>query len=139
MFCKQSEVCFNSTVVQFGLSCYLCVKLFSHFVNVVDSCALAPFPQFCDRHCFVDMNFFYLRGVFRGECHAVYRQGRLPSGDDPHNSGPIQWARGDVGLKPSAAARPWALASYEWRAAAPGLKPLRLPRARSPGTGEGGD
>ena len=55
MFCKQSEVCFNSTFVQFGLSCYLCVKLFSHFVNVVDSCALAPFPQFCDRHCFVDM------------------------------------------------------------------------------------
>jgi len=24
----------------------------------------------------------------------------------PHTSGPIQWARGDVGLKPSAAARP---------------------------------
>ena len=24
----------------------------------------------------------------------------------PHDSGPIQWARGDVGLKPSAAARP---------------------------------
>jgi len=24
----------------------------------------------------------------------------------PHNSGPIQWARGDVGLKPYAAARP---------------------------------
>jgi len=26
-----------------------------------------------------------------------------------------------------------------WCAAAPGLKPLRLPRARSPGMGEGGD
>ena len=26
-----------------------------------------------------------------------------------------------------------------WRAAAPGLKPFRLPRARSPGTGEGRD
>jgi len=24
----------------------------------------------------------------------------------PHDSGPIQWASGDVGLKPSAAARP---------------------------------
>ena len=24
----------------------------------------------------------------------------------PHDSGPIQWARGDVGLKPIAAARP---------------------------------
>jgi len=46
-------------------------------------------------------------------------------------SGPIQWARGDVGLKPSAAARPWALADCEWRTAASGLKPLRLPRAPS--------
>jgi len=27
----------------------------------------------------------------------------------------------------------------EWRAVAPGLKLLRLPRTRSPGTGEGGD
>jgi len=45
-------------------------------------------------------------------------------------SGPIQWARGNVGLEPSAAARPWALACCEWRAAAPGLKPLRLPRAQ---------
>jgi len=48
----------------------------------------------------------------------------------PHDSGPIQWARGDVGLKPSAAARPWALTDCEWRAAAQGLKPLRLPRSR---------
>jgi len=30
----------------------------------------------------------------------------LPSGDQLPCSGPIQWARGDVGLKPSAAARP---------------------------------
>jgi len=44
-------------------------------------------------------------------------------------SGPIQWARGDVGLKPSAAARHWALAFFVLRAAAPELKPLRLPRA----------
>jgi len=44
-------------------------------------------------------------------------------------SGPIQWAHGGVGLKPSAAARPWTLADCEWRAAAPGLTPFRLPRA----------
>jgi len=30
----------------------------------------------------------------------------LPYLHRPHDSGPIQWARGDVGLKPSAAARP---------------------------------
>jgi len=30
----------------------------------------------------------------------------LPSGDEVPCSGPLQWARGDVGLKPSAAARP---------------------------------
>ena len=30
----------------------------------------------------------------------------LPSLHRPHDSGPIQWARGDVGLKPSAATRP---------------------------------
>ena len=29
------------------------------------------------------------------------------------------------------------MADCEWNAAAPGLKPLRLPRDRSPGTGEG--
>jgi len=59
--------------------------------------------------------------VFRGECYqnlkrGVYREGGvmkgiggechgLPSGNDPHNSGPIQWAHGGVGLKPSAAAK----------------------------------
>jgi len=32
-----------------------------------------------------------------------------------------------------------ALVRLLWRAAAPGLKPLSLPRARSPGMGEGGD
>jgi len=32
-----------------------------------------------------------------------------------------------------------ALVRLLWRAAAPGLKPLRLPRAQSPGMGEGGD
>jgi len=32
-----------------------------------------------------------------------------------------------------------ALAGYEWRAAVLGLKPLRLPRARSPCNGEGGE
>ena len=58
--------------------------------------------------------------------------GRLPSGDELPCSGPIQWTRGDVGLKPSAAARPCALACCKWRAAAPGLKPLRLPRAPVP-------
>jgi len=32
----------------------------------------------------------------------------LPSGHDPHNSGPIQWARGGCGAKaPPLAARPW--------------------------------
>jgi len=54
-------------------------------------------------------------------------------------SGPIQWARGDVGLKPSAAARPGALAGCEWHATASGLKLLRLQRAWSPGMGKGGD
>jgi len=82
----------------------------------------------------------------RGECHGVSPEESvmtsmasmasvilmtLFSGDDPHNSGPIQLSRGDVGPKPSAAARPWTLAWCEWRAAAPGLKPLRLPRARN--------
>jgi len=46
----------------------------------------------------------------------------LPYLHCPHDSGPIQWARGDVGLKPSAAARPWALAGCEWRAVAPRAK-----------------
>jgi len=45
----------------------------------------------------------------------------LPYLNNPHYSGPIQWARGDVGLKPAAAARPWAFADCEWRAAALGL------------------
>ena len=54
----------------------------------------------------------------------------LPYLHRPHDFGPVQWARGDVGLKPSAAARPWALTDCEWRAAAQGLKPLRLPRSR---------
>jgi len=54
----------------------------------------------------------------------------LPYLNNPHYSGPTKWARGNVGLKPSAAARPWTLAEYEWRAAAPGLKPLHMPRAR---------
>ena len=48
----------------------------------------------------------------------------------PHDSGPIQWARGDVGLKPPAAARPCTLANCQWRAAALGLKALHLPHAR---------
>ena len=34
----------------------------------------------------------------------------IPMGDDPHNSGPIQWARGDVGLKPSASFAEYSLA-----------------------------
>jgi len=33
----------------------------------------------------------------------------------------------------------WVAADCEWCAAAPRLKPIRLPRARSPGMGEGGD
>jgi len=56
----------------------------------------------------------------------------LPSGDDPHDSGPTPLLWSDpvgVRLKPSAAARPCTLAICEWRAAAPGLKPLRLSRA----------
>jgi len=53
----------------------------------------------------------------------------VPSGDELPCSGPIQWARGDVGLTPSAAARPWALAECEWRTAAPRLKLHCLPRA----------
>jgi len=33
--------------------------------------------------------------------------GALPSGDDPHNSGPMQWARGGSGADaPPLAARP---------------------------------
>jgi len=60
----------------------------------------------------------------------------LPYFNCPHGSGLIQWARGDVG--PSAAARPWTLGDCEWRMAAPGLKPLRLPRAQFPGMGRGG-
>jgi len=53
----------------------------------------------------------------------------LPSGDDPHDSGPIQWARGDVGLKPSVAARPNSGVLRVARGGF-GLKPFRLPRAR---------
>jgi len=64
------------------------------------------------------------QGVLR-EHHSM----TLPYLHRPHHSGPIQWARGDVGLKPSAAARPWTLADCEWRAAAPGQNPLWLPRA----------
>jgi len=50
----------------------------------------------------------------------------LPYLNNPHYSGPIQWARGDVGLKPSAAARPglWHGASGARRF--PGLS---MPRA----------
>ena len=40
-------------------------------------------------------------------CHVM----TLPYLHHPHDSGPIQWARGDVGLKPSAAARPKVLRS----------------------------
>ena len=61
--------------------------------------------------------------IGRGECHSM----TLPYLHRPHDSGPIQWALGDVGLKPPAAACPWTLVYCEWRAAAPG--PLRLPRA----------
>jgi len=75
------------------------------------------------------------------ECHKYNTPLFAPYSQHPHGSGPIQWARGDVGLKPSAAARPslWALVDCEWRAAAPGLKPLHIPRAWSPGMGEGGN
>jgi len=54
-----------------------------------------------------------------------------PSGDELSCCGPIQWARGDVGRKPSAAARPRTLVQLLWRAAASGLKRLRLPRAQN--------
>jgi len=61
----------------------------------------------------------------RGECHGVSPEGsvmasrprgvswRLPIGEcHTHDSLPV-----------------WTLADWEWRAAAPGLKPLHLPRA----------
>jgi len=48
--------------------------------------------------------------------------------NNPHYSGPIQWARGDVGLKLSAAARPWTLAYSEWRAASGGASACRAPK-----------
>jgi len=47
-------------------------------------------------------------GVGRDICHSM----TLPYLHRPHNSGPIQWAHGGVGLKPSAAARPNGL---RWR------------------------
>jgi len=47
----------------------------------------------------------------------------LPYLHRPPDSGPIQWARGDV----SAAARLRTLADFEWRSAAP----VRLPRAQN--------
>ena len=40
---------------------------------------------------------------------------KIPSRHIPHTSGPIQWARSDVGLKPSAAARPRASACTDLR------------------------
>ena len=47
-----------------------------------------------------------------------------PSGDELSCCGPIQWARGDVGRKPSAAARPRTLVQLLWRAAAAKAPPL---------------
>ena len=49
---------------------------------------MLPLKHFfsCVIHDLVDRGVFYL--------------------NNPHYSGPIQWARGDVGLKPSAAVRP---------------------------------
>ena len=58
--------------------------------------------------------------LLTGECHAVYQEGstilmtlpsgdagmKLPSGNELPCSGLIQWARGDVRLKPSTSARP---------------------------------
>ena len=41
-----------------------------------------------------------------GDCLWVCHRQGLPYRHIPHASGPIHWARGDVGLKPSAAARP---------------------------------
>ena len=46
----------------------------------------------------------------------------------------VKWKKDNVGKNSV-----YTLAYCEWRAAAPGLKPLRLPRVRSPGMGEGGD
>ena len=43
----------------------------------------------------------------------------------PWNSGPIQWARGDVGLKLSAAARPVCAENVKRRAFARLLEPYR--------------
>jgi len=61
-----------------------------------------------------------MRGMHRRVC--IYLSRHLPTHAPildlnahpslyPWNSGPIQWARGDVGLKPSAAARPRATAT----------------------------
>ena len=41
-----------------------------------------------------------------GDAHLSIYQCTAPTLQHPWNSGPIQWARGGVGLKPSAAARP---------------------------------
>jgi len=62
---------------------------------------------------------------FLGPPHSM----TLPFLHRPPASGPIQWARGDVGLKPCAAPRPWTLADCKLCVAASGLKPLRLPHA----------
>jgi len=52
--------------------------------------------------------FLYLP-VIIGVCipmHTPFARGNAHPSIHPGNSGPIQWARGGVGLKPSAAARP---------------------------------
>ena len=53
-------------------------------------------------HCLAPRFFFDPTVFSGGEC----LWGSVPYLHRPHDSGPIQWARGDVGLKPSAAARP---------------------------------
>jgi len=85
------------------------------------------YPSMGERHAVYQWGSVMLLSI--GECHAVYQEGSvilmtlpsgktpmtlplgktpmtLPSGDELPCSGLIQWARGDLGLKPSAAARP---------------------------------
>jgi len=56
----------------------------------------------------------------RGKCKILEGSVmKIPSRHIPHTSGPIQWARSDVGLKPSAAARP-----VRWCSCIPATEPV---------------
>jgi len=72
-----------------------CLNVHVHYINFVP-CHLSPLFSIFSTPFAKNKSGFLFKN----------RSQNLPSGDDPHNSGPIQWARGGVGLKPSAAARP---------------------------------